>query len=153
MTGIPGWHERAACRAADPGLFFERDGETQDARDQRIRHAKTVCGACPVASECLTDAMVTREDYGIRGGRTARERRRDRARAFAGAVRPGAPRPPRTSGPPNRRTPPEVEAMVLLLIRRGHPVKKVATLCQITAQTVYRIIRDDKDAQARQVAS
>jgi len=31
--------------------------------------------ACPVRAECLAEALETRDEYGVRGGRTPRQRR------------------------------------------------------------------------------
>ncbi len=67
------WRDRAACRTADPDLFFP---STNGAGAQRQhRQAKTVCAACPVLAECLTFALDRGLDYGVFGGLTADERR------------------------------------------------------------------------------
>ncbi|MFE2850211.1 WhiB family transcriptional regulator [Streptomyces lavendulae] len=41
---------------------------------QQIR-AKRVCTGCPVRTECLTEALDNRIEFGIWGGMTERERR------------------------------------------------------------------------------
>lgn len=38
-------------------------------------HAKSVCRACPVAAECLADALDHKIEFGVWGGMTERERR------------------------------------------------------------------------------
>jgi WhiB family transcriptional regulator, redox-sensing transcriptional regulator len=63
------WQDEAACRDADPELFF--------ATDDASRHeALTLCGACPVRTECLEHALAHREAYGIWGGTDEQERKR-----------------------------------------------------------------------------
>lgn len=62
---------RLACQK-NPERWFSEDSEDKKA-------AATTCEACPVSRECLAVAVETRQDYGIWGGKTARQRRRDRA--------------------------------------------------------------------------
>lgn len=58
--------EQAACKTADPELFFEGNPES-------VATAKSYCGICPIALQCLTYAMKN-EEYGIWGGSTLGER-------------------------------------------------------------------------------
>lgn len=51
----------AACRDADPRLFFLRPGE--DARP-----AQAICGACILRRDCLARARANGEEYGVWGG-------------------------------------------------------------------------------------
>jgi len=76
----PAWHEKAACRGADPDLFFppEEGGKAQ------ARKAKAICGGCPVRTECLAHAIRHGEHWGVWGGVSERDRRQPRA---AGASR------------------------------------------------------------------
>ncbi|GAB2750048.1 hypothetical protein GCM10027174_25730 [Salinifilum aidingensis] len=67
------WRERAACRDEDPELFFPISEVGLGAK--QVDRAKAVCGRCPVASECLADALSNGLDFGIFGGMTPRERR------------------------------------------------------------------------------
>lgn len=61
------WTDRASCREADPDdLFVEGAAQNQ---------AKSVCGACPVRTECLAYALDNRVEFGVWGGMTERERR------------------------------------------------------------------------------
>jgi WhiB family redox-sensing transcriptional regulator len=71
-----GWRDRAACRSADPELFFPvgDDGPAL----VRIAAAKAICARCPVVAECLSFALVAVPD-GIAGGLTVEERRGLRA--------------------------------------------------------------------------
>lgn len=67
------WSKRAACRDADPELFFpvsKVDAKNQD----QIRRAKKICARCPVRKECLQEAMDSGAE-GVFGGTTEQERR------------------------------------------------------------------------------
>lgn len=77
------WLAAAACRGTDHRLFFpvlehRPVGETAE----RLALARSICDRCPVAAECLTDALVSRDFDGIRAGLTGAQRKR-------------LPRPPR----------------------------------------------------------
>lgn len=63
------WQQDAACRDADPDLFFTNDEEHHQA-------ALALCAACPVRQQCLEHALATREPYGIWGGADEHERKR-----------------------------------------------------------------------------
>lgn len=63
------WAAYAACRDADPELFFSSS-------EAEVASAVRICGGCPVREECLEWALDTRVRYGIWGGTTERERRR-----------------------------------------------------------------------------
>jgi len=67
------WRERAACRCADPDLFFPVS-ETGPSRLQ-IWQAKQICHACPVQWMCLAWALQHSVTDGIWGGSTQSERR------------------------------------------------------------------------------
>lgn len=58
--------EDAACRGLDPELFYAESGST-------VVKAKAVCGACDCRERCLEWA-IRREEFGVWGGTTARER-------------------------------------------------------------------------------
>jgi len=61
------WTARSACRVADPDELFVT-GAAQN-------RAKAVCLGCPVRTECLSDALDNRVEFGVWGGMTERERR------------------------------------------------------------------------------
>lgn len=63
------WMVFAACREADPELFFP------DTREQAER-ALLICRACVVRDQCLEFALATGERFGIWGGTTEHERRK-----------------------------------------------------------------------------
>lgn len=63
------WQGSARCVEVDPEIFFpERGGSSKAAR--------AVCSDCPVRLECLRYALANREQFGIWGGTSERERRR-----------------------------------------------------------------------------
>jgi WhiB family redox-sensing transcriptional regulator len=67
------WRDRAACRTVPTAVFFpERfPGDPGPAGDKDI--AKAVCASCPVKAECDEDQRG--EQFGVRAGTTARERK------------------------------------------------------------------------------
>lgn len=76
------WRRGAACRGADPELFYPAS-EMGPGRRQ-VERAKQVCRRCPVRDQCLAHALNRGELYGVWGGTTAGERRalmRESARA------------------------------------------------------------------------
>ena len=77
----PDWRADAACRNADPELFFP-DGDVRFARAQ-VKTAKLICRGCPVSATCLSWALASGQEAGIWGGLTEEERRRlHRGRGF-----------------------------------------------------------------------
>jgi WhiB family transcriptional regulator, redox-sensing transcriptional regulator len=70
----PDWRDHAACRDADPELFFP-DGDIGSARAQ-VKTAKLICRGCPVSATCLNWALADGQEAGIWGGLTEDERRR-----------------------------------------------------------------------------
>ncbi|MEU9028673.1 WhiB family transcriptional regulator [Streptomyces sp. NPDC048383] len=67
------WRHQAACRQADPDLFFPIG--TSGPALLQIEEAKAVCRGCPVLSECLQWALAEGQDMGVCGGLTEDERR------------------------------------------------------------------------------
>jgi WhiB family transcriptional regulator, redox-sensing transcriptional regulator len=61
------WANEAACRDADPEIFFPEKGGTP-------RAAKQVCARCPVSVECLEYALGNGLDYGVWGGVSMHDR-------------------------------------------------------------------------------
>ena len=56
----------ATCRGLDSEMFYAESGAA-------IMKAKTLCASCPVREKCLEWA-IKREEFGVWGGTTARER-------------------------------------------------------------------------------
>jgi WhiB family redox-sensing transcriptional regulator len=61
------WTARSACKSSDPDDLFV-SGAAQN-------RAKSVCMGCTVRTECLSDALDNRVEFGVWGGMTERERR------------------------------------------------------------------------------
>jgi WhiB family transcriptional regulator, redox-sensing transcriptional regulator len=58
--------EEAACRGLDPELFYAEGGAA-------VTKAKGTCAGCDIRMKCLEWA-IAREEFGVWGGTTARER-------------------------------------------------------------------------------
>lgn len=68
------WMSQAACRGTpDPGLFFP--AATGSTAAEEAEKAKAICARCPVQIACLAYALATRQQYGVWGGATEKERR------------------------------------------------------------------------------
>jgi WhiB family transcriptional regulator, redox-sensing transcriptional regulator len=67
------WWNLAACRNAEPELFFPISATS--ASLPAVERAKAVCASCPVQSQCLRYALRHRQEQGIWGGMTEDERR------------------------------------------------------------------------------
>jgi WhiB family redox-sensing transcriptional regulator len=61
------WVSKAQCRSIDPDKLFVGGAAQRD--------AVAICRYCPVIVECLADALDNQMDFGVWGGKTARERR------------------------------------------------------------------------------
>jgi WhiB family redox-sensing transcriptional regulator len=77
MPSPRSWGHRAACRGADPDIFFPFS--TTEAAFVQIEQARAICGRCPVAADCLDWALRMGLDHGVWGGTTPEERRALRA--------------------------------------------------------------------------
>lgn len=66
-AGPQNWALKGACVTTDPDELFVRGRAQHD--------AKVVCRHCPVARQCLADALDNRVEFGVWGGLTERERR------------------------------------------------------------------------------
>src|SRR5205807_2562498 len=60
------WIDRGLCRTQAERMFAEGAAQTE---------AKTVCVGCPLRLDCLAYALDNREEYGVWGAMTERERR------------------------------------------------------------------------------
>jgi WhiB family redox-sensing transcriptional regulator len=65
----------AACRGADPDLFFPTKGDSPAAEAKAYCNGTPNRPACPVRRECLRWALAEGEEHGVFGGLTASERR------------------------------------------------------------------------------
>ncbi|CAL9432988.1 Transcriptional regulator WhiB [Streptomyces sp. enrichment culture] len=82
------WKEDAACRSADPAVFFPKDHG--GAAPLVEREAKSFCARCPVLDACLAHALAVPERAGVWGGLNEDERRLMRRRAQRRARRAAA---------------------------------------------------------------
>jgi WhiB family transcriptional regulator, redox-sensing transcriptional regulator len=78
------WRDSAACRHADPGLFFPAG--TAGQMIVQAERAKRVCAGCPVRAACLGWALTAGAQMGVWGGTTEGERRALRARRSPDSV-------------------------------------------------------------------
>ena len=62
------WRNDAACRGADPDLFFPAKGKVATG-------AKALCAVCPVVDQCLAYALTEHIKDGIYGGMNYKDRR------------------------------------------------------------------------------
>jgi len=75
------WRSAAACRSADPELFFPIS-DSGPALEQAAK-AKAICATCRVRRECLAFALRTEQVHGIWGGTTEHERTAVRRRTVS----------------------------------------------------------------------
>lgn len=68
------WRDSAACRDADPEIFFPEAGGTSGRRGSAAADAKLICARCPVRAECLGHAVAFPEKHGVWGALAERER-------------------------------------------------------------------------------
>ena len=69
------WREQAACKDdPTPDLWFVPPGDRHG-----IAAAKAICRRCPVAAECLAEAMANPSIVGVWGGTTENQRAKLRA--------------------------------------------------------------------------
>lgn len=78
MESLDDWRHRALCYGEDPELFFPVKNSEEAAKE-----AKRICRQCPVADECLQEAIDAGEQFGIWGGQTEDERCRLRRKGQA----------------------------------------------------------------------
>jgi WhiB family redox-sensing transcriptional regulator len=72
-SGLGDWWSLAACRAADPELFFAVSGVGHGASE--VSRAKAICARCAIRQRCLEYAVATRQPHGVWGGASEAERR------------------------------------------------------------------------------
>ncbi len=63
------WRAHGACRTRPDLTWFPGPGES-------ISEQRAICETCPVKAICLEVSLANREDHGIWGGLSERERRR-----------------------------------------------------------------------------
>lgn len=74
------WRRKALCTQF-PTVWADRMWLYEDAADDRrpdmnLRAtARTICSECPVKAQCVASAVISGDQYGIRGGLRGRERK------------------------------------------------------------------------------
>jgi WhiB family redox-sensing transcriptional regulator len=83
------WQAKAACRGADPSLFFAPEAERVMARKRRETAAKAICSGCDVRADCLEWRLDSPDqlDGGIWAGADEDERARMRKNRLRAAGR------------------------------------------------------------------
>lgn len=107
------WRSRAACIGHPPDWFYPERTSTARADGGLTlpeRRAKAVCVRCPVRAECLTEAIVMQDPWGVWGGTLPHERARA---AHVEGCRRGTKVAPRT----HRACRPIQDQVALLLAR------------------------------------
>lgn len=61
------YRDEAACKGADPEIFYPTRGED-------LSTALAYCAICPVVEECLIAGWIEGDIYSVRGGMSARQR-------------------------------------------------------------------------------
>jgi WhiB family redox-sensing transcriptional regulator len=65
------WQDRANCIGTDPEVFFPKIGK-------RSEEAQEVCSQCPVTSQCLEYAIAHNDRYGVWGGLSEADRKKEK---------------------------------------------------------------------------
>jgi hypothetical protein len=74
------WRDLAACRGK-PTVWWYPDAPITGEAIFALREAKALCAECPVAWDCIADAIDQREQFGIWGGMSPKTLRRLRIAA------------------------------------------------------------------------
>lgn len=125
---MTGWMDEALCATTDPAAFFPEAGENG-------RRAKAICGGCDVREQCLEYALKHHPLEGIWGGTSERERRQ---------MVPVEPQSWHANLSVRQR---QVDwPAVLSAYADRVPVSEIAARFGISDRSVYRIVKDSKDA-------
>jgi WhiB family redox-sensing transcriptional regulator len=96
MTSDQSWRDEAACKGADPSVFYPPSSAAPTGRsggsDIVPQAARVLCRSCPVQAACLEHALAY-EPYGVWAGTSELQRtrmRRNSQRAARLAARNGA---------------------------------------------------------------
>jgi WhiB family redox-sensing transcriptional regulator len=69
------------CSQTDPEIFFPSENKGEGYTTSR--YAKSICAECDYTVQCLITALMNKEEHGIWGGSTVRERRSIKTKAQA----------------------------------------------------------------------
>lgn len=131
------WRHRAACRDADPEIFFPV-AESGPVLAAAEAHALAYCARCPVRAECLAFALDALP-YGIAGGMTEGQRAALRRHAREGTADPAPRRRPDPSPLAGRsRRGERVRAQAIAQLIKGVSQAMVAEEFDVHPRTVER---------------
>jgi WhiB family redox-sensing transcriptional regulator len=82
----PRWQEQARCSGVGSDYFFGYEDAPQVLNISMVRRASKLCEVCPVFRECITHALVNKEQYGIWAGTTGKVRKHIRRMINRGEV-------------------------------------------------------------------
>jgi WhiB family redox-sensing transcriptional regulator len=85
VTADRHWRLFAACRSADPDLFFPVS--SSGASLAQVAQAKAICAGCQVRRDCLAFALATHQVHGVWGGLSEQERHPLQSASLAGSGR------------------------------------------------------------------
>lgn len=71
LEPVGDWVRDGSCAQVDPDLWFPEHGTGVS-----TKFAVAICQACPVRAECLDYSIRAREEFGVWGGMTPRERKK-----------------------------------------------------------------------------
>jgi WhiB family redox-sensing transcriptional regulator len=74
-TFAPKWQDKASCQDVQDPFYPPLGFERKDARIKREEKAKAICASCPILKPCLENALAHKEQSGIWGGTTEKERK------------------------------------------------------------------------------
>ena len=130
------WVRLRACAGIPTGVFYPSDAGG-------VAYAKSICEACPVASECLQYALDNDERFGVWGGKSERQRRRLRENeaykrrvCSSAGVRRDARMPDRSAGTVSQRAvygAHEVAAVLALFTRANQRAEDLGYTLQVSA--------------------
>lgn len=70
------WRDKAKCAGIkEPDFFFPTEYTRNSRETEWVRDVRTFCIDCPVAAECLDEAIRNGDNDGMYGGLTPKERR------------------------------------------------------------------------------
>lgn len=115
------WHEHALCAQIGGDWWFPEKGDS-------VLPAKRVCANCPVATQCLGEAMSDPSTVGVWGGTTTRERMKMRRRQGLPGIQQGRPRTDRL--------------VAIAAWKAGTSPKTIALDLEVSERTIHRWIKE-----------
>lgn len=84
----PDWQQESKCKGVGSDYFFGREDLNQKnyMNIGQVRRAAKLCDTCPVFRDCISHALLNKEEYGIWAGSTGKVRKNIRAMISRGEV-------------------------------------------------------------------